>query len=117
MPIRTIKFVCTDKKLKQGQLRNKPGICFKTGLKAGFAAGISKEKKKQEKKKKAVEATAQAIVMSKFKTIPVATATNDLRKTYLKELKVPNYRALSAEQTIEMLRARGYNKLIVPRVK
>jgi hypothetical protein len=117
MPIRTIKFVCTDKKLKQGQIRNKPGICFKTGLKAGFAAGISKGKKKLETKKKAIEATAQAVVMSKYKTVPVASATNDLRKTYLKELKVPNYRNLSADQTIEMLRARGFDRLIVPRLK
>ena len=46
-----IKFVCTDKiPLPQGQIRNKPGICFKTGLKAGFAAGISAGIKKGTKR-------------------------------------------------------------------
>lgn len=42
------KRICTDKiPLPQGQIRNKPGICFKTGLRAGFAAGIQKAQKKQ----------------------------------------------------------------------
>lgn len=48
MPPKRIKFVCTDKiPLPQGQIRNKPGICFKNGLRAGFAAGIQKAQKKQ----------------------------------------------------------------------
>jgi hypothetical protein len=42
-----IKFVCTDKKLKQGQIRDRPGNCFKKGIKAGFAAGLNKQLKKQ----------------------------------------------------------------------
>lgn len=41
-----IKFVCSDRpKLKQGEIRNKPGICFKNGIRAGFAAGIQKGQK------------------------------------------------------------------------
>jgi len=43
----TIKFVCTDRKLKQGEIRNRPGICFKKGLSAGFVAGLNKALKKQ----------------------------------------------------------------------
>lgn len=38
-----IKIVCSDKiPLPQGQIRNKPGVCFRNGLRAGFAAGIQK---------------------------------------------------------------------------
>lgn len=48
MPPKRIKFVCTDKiPLPQGQIRNKPGICFKNGLRAGFVAGLQKAQKKQ----------------------------------------------------------------------
>ena len=50
MPPKKIKFVCTDKiPLPQGQIRNKPGICFKSGLRAGFAAGIQKGTKNATK--------------------------------------------------------------------
>jgi hypothetical protein len=42
--------VCTDKKLKQGEVRNKyPGDCFKKGIRAGFVAGLQKCLKKQIK--------------------------------------------------------------------
>lgn len=47
----TIKFVCTDRKLKQGEIRNRPGICFKKGLSAGFVAGLNKALKKQVRMK------------------------------------------------------------------
>jgi hypothetical protein len=43
MPPKKIKFVCSDKiPLPQGQIRNKPGVCFKKGLGAGFVAGLQK---------------------------------------------------------------------------
>lgn len=38
-----LSFVCSDRTpLKQGEIRDKPGRCFKKGLKAGFVAGIQK---------------------------------------------------------------------------
>lgn len=43
----TIRFVCTDKKLKQGQIRDKAGNCFKKGLRAGFVAGLQRARKNQ----------------------------------------------------------------------
>lgn len=73
-------------------------LCYKRGLKSGFVAGINKEK-------------------SNYKTIPVQNASNDLRKAFLAELRVPNYRSKSAPQTIEILRARGYNNLIIPKLR
>jgi hypothetical protein len=49
MPPKKVVFVCSDKeKLPKNKVRNKPGICFKKGLRAGFAAGISKAKKQVE---------------------------------------------------------------------
>jgi hypothetical protein len=39
-----IRFVCTDKKLKQGQIRSKPGICYKKGFKTGYAIAMSKNR-------------------------------------------------------------------------
>lgn len=112
----TISFVCSDKKLKQGQIRDKAGRCFKKGLRAGFAAGVQTGKKQEKKNKPKIVAAASAIVMSKFKSIPVERATNDLRKSYLSELKVPNYRNMSAQQTIQELRQKGITKVMLPRV-
>lgn len=43
------KRVCTDRPLKTNEVRNTAGICFKNGLRAGFAAGIQKAQKKQIK--------------------------------------------------------------------
>jgi len=42
-----IKFVCSDRKLKQGEIRDKGSSCFKKGIKAGFVAGLQKCLKKQ----------------------------------------------------------------------
>ncbi len=36
------KKVCTDRQLKKNETREKPGICFKKGIKAGFVAGINR---------------------------------------------------------------------------
>lgn len=110
------KKICSDKAplaKREWSVSN----CYKRGVRSGFVAGINRGKEEEKTKRKVVEATAQAVLMSKFKTIPVASATNDLRKTYLQELKVPNYRAMSAQQTIDILRARGFNRLIVPRLR
>lgn len=41
------KRVCTDRVLRPNEVRNTAGICFKNGLRAGFAAGIQKAQKKQ----------------------------------------------------------------------
>ena len=41
------KRVCTDRDLRPNEVRNTAGICFKNGLRAGFAAGIQKAQKKQ----------------------------------------------------------------------
>ena len=48
MPIR---FVCknTSKKLKQGEIRDQAGNCFKKGIRVGFAVGLNKALKKQAK--------------------------------------------------------------------
>lgn len=93
--------------------------CFKKGRAAGYVAGIQKGIKEANagvtKKKKQIESSAQAIVFSKFKQIPVERGTNDLRKATLGILRVPNYRAMSEAQTIQELRNRNITKLIVPR--
>ena len=48
---RKIKIVCTDKiPLPQGTIRQKPGFCFKQGLRVGFAAGAQKADKAALKK-------------------------------------------------------------------
>jgi hypothetical protein len=41
--------VCTDKKLKQGEIRDRGSNCFKKGIRAGFVAGLQKCLKKQIK--------------------------------------------------------------------
>jgi hypothetical protein len=41
---------------------------------------------------------------------------NDLLKSYLQELKVPNYRAMSKEQVMNELRRRGINRVMIPRI-
>jgi hypothetical protein len=45
------KFVCKNisKKLKQGEIRDQAGNCFKKGIRVGFAVGINKALKKQAK--------------------------------------------------------------------
>ena len=97
------------------------GKCFKRGRAAGYVAGIQKGIKEAnesvKKKKKAIESSAQAIVFSRFKEIPVERGTNDLRKATLGILRVPNYRAMSEAQTIQELRNRNITKLIVPRTR
>lgn len=52
-----IKFVCRNvgKKLKQGELRDQPGNCFKKGIRVGFATGLNKALKKQAKIKPILE--------------------------------------------------------------
>ena len=49
MPPKLLKFVCTDKKLKQGEIRDRGSNCFKKGIRAGFVAGLQKCLKKQIK--------------------------------------------------------------------
>jgi hypothetical protein len=112
----TLRFVCSDRPMKQGEIKDKAGRCFKKGLRAGFVAGLQKGKKQEKKKAPITEATAQAIVMSKFRSIPVERASNDLRKAYLSELKVPNYRGMNAGETIQQLRRKGVTRIMIPRV-
>ena len=50
-----LKFVCTDKKLKQGEIRDRGSNCFKKGIRAGFVAGLQKCLKKQMKIKPVLE--------------------------------------------------------------
>jgi hypothetical protein len=110
------KRICSDKPLAGNNVRENAGVCFKKGLKAGFAAGIQKGTKSSKTKQAQITATASAVAMSKFRTIPVERATNDLRKAYLAEMKYPNYRGLSAAQTIAILRQRGITRVMLPRV-
>lgn len=110
------KRICSDKPLTGNNVRERAGVCFKKGLRAGFAAGIQKGTKVTKRKQPQIEAAASAVAMSKFKSIPVERATNDLRKAYLSELKVPNYRGLSAAQTIAALRQKGITRVMLPRV-
>lgn len=109
------KRVCTDKKLSGNQIRESSGVCFKKGLRAGFSAGISKGSKVSKNKQSQISAASSAVAMSKFKPISVERASNDLRKVYLAEMKTPNYRNMSAEESINRLRARGITKLYLPR--
>jgi len=44
-----LKFVCSDRKLKQGEIRDRGSSCFKKGLKIGYVAGLQKCLKKQIK--------------------------------------------------------------------
>lgn len=110
------KRICSDKPNIGNNVRERAGVCFKKGLRAGFAAGIQKGAKVGKRKQPQIEAAASAVVLSKFKSIPVENATNDLRKAYLSELKVPNYRGMSAAQTIAILRQRGITRVMLPRV-
>ena len=102
--------------------------CFHRGVRVGIKVGIEKQKinqkriikkvkKRLEKKKKAIEASAQALVFSKFKSIPLRQATNNQRKSMLKELGVPYYQNMSEAQTITELQNRGYASVVVPRVR
>lgn len=43
-----IRAVCTDKKLKQGQLRAPPGFCFRKGVRAGFAAAMRRNQNQNQ---------------------------------------------------------------------
>lgn len=88
---------CSDL-VPRNQRETSVSTCYKRGLKSGFVAGINKEK-------------------SNYKLIPVEDATNDLRKAFLAELRVPNYRSKSRQQTIELLRERGYINLIIPKLR
>lgn len=115
-----LSFVCTDRTpLVQGEIRDKPGRCFKKGLKAGFAAGTERATKLAQQKatiaKPRIEAAAQAINMSKYKSVRVEDATNDMRKVYLQQLGVPNYRNMSMAESILRLRAAGITRILVPR--
>lgn len=110
------KRVCSDKPLTGNNVRENSGVCFKKGLRAGFAAGIQKGTKAGKSKQPQIAAAATAVALSKFKSIPVEKATNDLRKVYLAEMKYPNYRGLSAAQTIAILRQRGITRVFLPRV-
>jgi len=110
------KRICSDKPNIGNNIRERAGVCFKKGLRAGFAAGVQKGTKVGKRKQPQIEAAATAVTMSKFKSIPVEKATNDLRKVYLAEMKYPNYRGLSAAQTIAILRQKGITRVMLPRV-
>ena len=84
--------ICSDKPLRGNNTRENAGVCFKKGLRAGFAAGIQKGSKVGKTKQSQIAAASSAVVLSKFKSIPVEKATNDARKVYLAEMKVKNYR-------------------------
>lgn len=106
--------VCSDN-APIGRRETSVSNCYTRGKKSGYYAGILKGIENANKKKKQIEASSQAIVFKRFKQIPVARVTNDLRKATLSILKVPNYRALSEAQTIVELRNRGITKLMIPR--
>ena len=109
--------ICTDKPLRgNNNTRENPGVCFKKGFSVGYASGIQKGTKTGKNKQPQIEAAARAVALSKFKSIPVERATNDLRKAYLSELKVANYRGMSALETINRLRAKGITRVFLPRV-
>lgn len=108
--------ICSDKPLAGNNVRENAGVCFKKGLRAGFAAGIQKGSKVGKTKQSQITATSTAVALSKFKSIPVERATNDLRKVYLAEMKVPNYRNMSAAESINRLRAKGITRVFLPRV-
>ena len=110
------KRVCSDKPNIGNNIRERAGVCFKKGLSAGYAAGIQKGTKVGKTKQSQIASAATAVALSKFKSIPVERATNDLRKVYLAEMKYPNYRGLSAAQTIAILRQRGITRVFLPRV-
>lgn len=110
------KRICSDKPLTGNNVRENPGVCFKKGLSAGYAAGLQKGNRGTQIRGSQIAAAAGAVAMSKLKSIPVERATNDLRKAYLAELKQPNYRGLSAAQTIAILRQKGITRLYLPRV-
>jgi hypothetical protein len=109
------KKICSDK-APLAQREWSVSTCYKRGIKSGFVAGLQSAKKKNIPIRKAVEASAQALVMRKYKSILVRSATNDIRKTFLSLLGVANYRNMSAEQTITELTNRGYTRLMIPRV-
>lgn len=89
-----IKIVCSDKiPLPQGQLRNKPGACFKLGLRAGFAAGIQKGTK---------TTTEQGIKRAKIvKAIPKAALQIQVKRGIRKAQETIAKRAETAAQERE----------------
>lgn len=86
------------------------------GYNQGMNKGLKLSRFRNEKYLKAYEACAQAIIYSKFKTIPIEHGTNDMRKSVLSELKVKYYRNMSEQETIDRLENYNITKLLVQRV-
>ena len=61
--------ICSDKPLRGNNTRENAGVCFKKGLRAGFAAGIQKGSKVGKTKQSQIAAASSAVVLSKFKSI------------------------------------------------
>lgn len=87
------------------------------GYNQGMNKGLKLSRFRNNKYLKAYEACAQAIIYSKFKTIPIEYGTNDMRKSVLSELKVKYYRNMSERQTIDKLEDCNITKLLIQRVK
>ena len=53
-----IKFVCSDRPMRQGEVRARGAFCFKRGLKAGFAAGIQSVLRRQQQQQRLAQVVA-----------------------------------------------------------
>jgi len=99
--LQRIKTICTDKKLKQGQLRAPPGFCFQKGLRAGFAAGIRKgiAQGQPPVQAQAPQPPAQAPIPNLFGAIPTLPRrprprTNAPRRRPIQAQPVPSLKNL-----------------------
>lgn len=88
------KVICTDKKLKQGQVRGKPGMCFKRGVSVGYATGITYQIKK-----------VPASKTPPPNSVPLRSLSKDLIRELAAKAKIKNYGKLKKEEMIAQLKA------------
>lgn len=118
MPIR---FVCknTYKKLKQGEIRDQAGNCFKKGIRVGFAVGINKALKKQAKIKPILqEMKEKPPVLKSTKPSLTTLIENRPNKTttkvrdFLTTLKLPEKYQMSTKKK-KALSTEGLKKYLI----
>lgn len=106
-----------------------PTECFKSGVKAGFVAGIKQEKLKSEQKTKAVEALttmltermtkeqlASAIQQRGLNVLKQQINLSKLNKDLIRSIivsgneSIPRYSLMTKEQLIEALVQKGWKR-------
>jgi hypothetical protein len=117
MPIR---FVCknTSKKLKQGELRDQAGNCFKKGIRVGFAVGLNKALKRQAKIKPILEELKKPQTLKSTKPSLTTLIENRPNKTttkvrdFLTTLKLPEKFQMTTKKK-KALSTEGLKKYLI----